>query len=67
MPKATTPTKPSLILNEQEVATVLAALRFWQDAISDTPPDLLMPEHFQGVKPLTADQIDSLCESLHLP
>jgi hypothetical protein len=46
-------------LNERELATVLAALRIFQ-----RDPDPTM-EHFDEVEPLSADEIDELCEELN--
>lgn len=46
-------------ITERELATVLAALRKFQESpATDT-------EHFKDVRPLTANQIDELCERLN--
>ena len=53
-------------LNDRERATVLAALRYWQDEMSPHAPAATYPEHFAGgVEPLTAGEIDDLCERLN--
>jgi hypothetical protein len=55
-------------MNSRELATVLAALRLWQRTPGDDIPQLLLEladccgEH----APLTADEIDDLCERLNL-
>lgn len=51
-------------LTDRELATVLAALRYWQidlDANNGVP----ICEHFEDVTPLTVDEIDELCERLN--
>lgn len=48
-----------------EVATILAALRVFQrglEADSEAHSDM---EHFEDVRPLTADEIDELCERIN--
>jgi hypothetical protein len=45
---------------------VLAALRYWQEALDEfegLPP---IPDHFEEVTPLTVDEIDGLCERLNI-
>ena len=51
-------------LYERELATVLAALRYWQSKLGkdQEPTDL---DHFAEVDPLTAEEIDALCERLN--
>lgn len=59
----------------RELATVLAALRFWQKemiAMSGNKPENqemwakdTMPEHFDPELPLAAIEIDALCERLN--
>lgn len=49
-------------LTDTELATVLAALRYWQQ---DTPMDLSDYEHFDECDPLDSDEIDELCERLN--
>ncbi len=54
-------------MNNKELATVLAALRYWQD---NTPnnDERMCYEHFlpisADVRPLTDVEIDDLCEKL---
>jgi hypothetical protein len=50
--------------NERELATVLAALRCFQDCASDAI-DVTAYPHFDGVDPLTTKEIDELCERLN--
>lgn len=56
-------------LNERELATVLAALRYFQNALRcDGAENLRVGwmDHFGDVMPLTEDEVDSLCERLNL-
>ena len=46
-------------ITERELATVLAALRKFQESPAAGA------EHFKDVRPLTANQIDELCERLN--
>jgi hypothetical protein len=52
-------------LNDRERATVLAALRYWQDETSPHEGHTCDPEHFDGLAPLDAAEIDALCERLN--
>lgn len=56
-------------LSGRDLATILAALRYWQqdladnDAAGDGP---ISPEHFDDdVTPLSVEEIDELCERLN--
>ena len=51
-------------LSDRELATVLAALRYWQSKLDEhlAPVDL---DHFAEVDPLTSGEIDDLCERLN--
>lgn len=51
-------------LTDREIGTILAALRYWQQDLeaNDDPP---ISEHFEDVRPLTADEVDDLCERLN--
>jgi hypothetical protein len=51
-------------LSARELATVLAALRFWQDEMSPHPGGCY-PEHFEGTTPLDSLEIDDLCQRLN--
>jgi len=53
------------MITEQELATVLAALRYWQQDLeaNDEPP--ISEEFFADSEPLTSDEIDGLCERLN--
>ena len=54
-------------LNERETATVLAALRYWQqDLIKNGPENCINEEHFSDmIEPLTPEEIDGLCERIN--
>lgn len=55
-------------LTDSELATVLAALRYWQDEMSPHACATAYPEHFAGgVEPLTSREIDDLCARLNHP
>ncbi len=49
-------------LTDAELATVLAALRHWQDASERKQASF---PHFAEVKRLTRYQVDNLCERLN--
>ena len=51
-------------LSDRELATVLAALRYWQDVMYPYGA-AAYPEHFEETEPLTAREIDDLCERLN--
>ena len=53
--------------NDRELATVLAALRYWQQDLADNEENgPISPEHFdEEVTPLTVEEIDELCERLN--
>jgi hypothetical protein len=48
---------------ERELATILAALREWQNYL--VRYGLPRREHFEGCKPLTCEEIDELCERIN--
>ena len=52
-----------ITLSDRELATVLAALRFWQDEMAQV--EGCYPEHFLGTTPLTPEEIDVLCERIN--
>ncbi len=52
-----------LDLTSRELATVLAALRYWQADIQD--PSFQFGDHFADERPLSAVEIDDLCEKLN--
>ncbi len=55
-------------LTDRELATVLAALRYWQDEMSPHASAAAYPEHFaKGIEPLTTEEIDELCSRLNHP
>ncbi len=54
------------MLTIRETATVLAALRHWQEEIHAVGVRLLQYDsHFEQVTPLTVAEIDDLCERLN--
>ena len=52
---------------ERELATVLAALRYWQQDLAENDDEgPISPEHFTDrVTPLSVEEIDALCERLN--
>jgi hypothetical protein len=53
-------------LTDRELATVLAALRYWQQDLAGNEDGPISREHFgRGVTPLSAEEIDDLCERLN--
>ena len=54
-------------LNDRELATVLAALRYWQQNLANNQDQgPISPDHFDDkITPLTVDEIDALCERLN--
>ena len=54
-------------LSNRELATILAALRYWQqDLANDEGEGPISPDHFDDqITPLTAEEIDELCERLN--
>ena len=51
-------------LDARELATVLVALRYWQEEMSPHVSSCNL-EHLADVLPLNADEIDALCERLN--
>ena len=58
-----------MIVSPSELATILAALRYFQDEFQASQPGELVNlfPQFESAPPLTAAEIDSLCERLNLP
>lgn len=56
-------------LTRQELATVLAAFRYWQgDLAQNKEGGPISPDHFdETTAPLTVEEIDVLCERLNAP
>jgi hypothetical protein len=50
-------------ISDRELATVLAALRYWQQDLAEN--DRPISEHFESETPLTVEEIDMLCERLN--
>ena len=53
------------IFSDQELATMLAALRYWQNDLDDPSIASEFLDHFVDHPPLTAEEIDDLCEKLN--
>ena len=53
------------MLTNWELATVLAALRYWQRDLESADEIIGGGEHFADQLPLTAAEIDELCERLN--
>lgn len=54
-------------LTQRELATILAALRYWQHDLAENEDGPISPEHFgDSTTPLTVEEIDTLCERLNL-
>ena len=53
-------------LSDRELATVLAALRHWQQNLADNENEIPVADHFDDqITPLTVEEIDDLCERLN--
>jgi hypothetical protein len=52
-------------ITDRELAMILFALRYVQDNYDDLAVHILSAEHFEELKPLKADEIDTLCQSLN--
>jgi hypothetical protein len=56
----------TLRLTRRQLATVLAALRYWQQDLAANKDEGPISEHFGGeITPLTVEEIDDLCERLN--
>jgi len=57
-----------MTLTNRELATVLAALRYWQANLEEDNGAIIKGDmHFETEAPLTAEAIDGLCERLNGP
>lgn len=52
-------------LSEQEIATILAALRLFQSEAENTNMAEAFPEHFEDASPLSDHEIDYLCDCIN--
>jgi hypothetical protein len=55
-------------LSDRELATLLAALRYWQQNLAREEPQSNegpISPHFAEHSPLTVEEIDALCEQLN--
>ena len=51
---------------DRELATLLAALRYWQQGLDDNEGEAPLRDHFEDeVTPLAHEEIDDLCERLN--
>lgn len=57
--------EPPSFVSDRELATVLAALRCFQDDLREAGEVLASMDHFQKHTPLTAAEIDALCDRLN--
>ena len=58
----------AVILNSEDIATILAALRFFQERYENVDAVILRedwPNHFDGIKPLSTEDISELCERIN--
>lgn len=58
------------MLEDRQLATLLAALRHWQETHAKLPPDALATRwlHFpENTRPLSVAEIDHLCDMLNFP
>jgi hypothetical protein len=57
------------MVSPSEFATILAALRYFQDEFQATAPSELVNlfPQFESAGPLSAAEIDALCERLNMP
>ena len=57
-----------VLVNGEDVATILAALRFFQEEYEGKSARTIReewPNHFQGIKPLSTEDISDLCERIN--
>lgn len=52
-------------LTKRELATVIAALRYWQVAVDQSNGPPISDYFFNSVTPLSDDEIDALCDRLN--
>lgn len=55
----------NIFVTERELATILAALRHWQQYLESDFHAALESEQFLDCSPLNAIEIDDLCETLN--
>lgn len=55
-----------IVLSERELATLLAALRRWQQDLEANADSFVDMDHFdERIMPLASEEIDELCERLN--
>lgn len=52
-------------LNKREMSTILAALRMFQKTSENQNVSDMFPEFFEDVTPLSAQEIEELCEKIN--
>jgi hypothetical protein len=52
-------------MKKKELATVLAALRYWQQDLEANEEPPISEEFFSDTEPLTSKEIDKLCRKLN--
>lgn len=54
-------------LTDRELATVLAALRYWQQDLAENEDEgPISPDHFTDkITPLSVEEIETLCERIN--
>ena len=65
--------KPDYEMDDEDLATILVALRYWQQALTDAAngsPHNPLPRYqdcgyFDNVEPLDPEAIDDLCERIN--
>jgi hypothetical protein len=57
--------RPSAPPPSRNVATILAALRVFQDILKTDDNDLQEMDHFEEVAALSVEEIDALCERIN--
>ena len=60
------PPRNRIQLSDRELATLLAALRWWQSSCDDGEHLDTLAGHFEEHTPLSSVEIDELCERMNL-
>jgi hypothetical protein len=55
----------TMTLTDRDLATVLAALRYWQQDLSENEGPIITHHFDDRITPLTVEEIDDLCEQLN--
>ena len=54
-----------IALSDRELATMLAALRYWQADVLEIEGAHKGEAHFEDYEPLSSEDVDELCERLN--